>query len=141
LSLPEAHGRFTEGLNFVSFAFNYDVTQFLAALALENFPCNPYEKVWEITRQRSFKSKKKLQGNTAVYWGPYAINYIKSKYFRLWKLRDPDNPRKPKLDKDGNLYFGRAENRKWKSIMLASFNPHPPDDALTYGARIAIRLT
>lgn len=82
LSLPEKYGEtsgFKDGVNFAGFGLNYDVTQFFGALAEEDsFRCDPYAKVWEITRQKSFKTKKKLKSNVSVIWGPYAINYIKS---------------------------------------------------------------
>jgi hypothetical protein len=49
LSLPGKYGPeqgFADGVNFVSFAFNYDVTQILADL--------PYYKNWEISRKKCF---------------------------------------------------------------------------------------
>jgi len=84
---------FPDGVNFVSFAFNYDATQVFADM--------PEHKVWEITRKKSFKSKRQTQYPT-LYKG-YAIDFLKSRWLKLWKLRDPDKPYKEKLGKDGNV--------------------------------------
>jgi hypothetical protein len=96
LGLPEkydsAHG-FPDAMNFISFSFNYDATQIFADF--------PFHKVWEITRRRSFKSKRKT--NAPVLVDGYAVDFVKSKWLKIWKLRYPDDPKKafkPKLDKD-----------------------------------------
>jgi hypothetical protein len=96
LGLPALHGKeqgFLDGVNFVSFAFNYDATQALADL--------PFEKVWEITRKKSFKFKRKI--NSPTFYREYAIDFLKGKWLKLWKLRDRNKPYKEKLDKDGNV--------------------------------------
>ena len=80
---------FPDGVNLIAFAFNYDVTQILVDF--------PRSKVWEITRKRSWKSKKRIKTPTLV--DEYAIDYLKSKWLKIWKLRDPNHPYKDKLDK------------------------------------------
>jgi DNA polymerase type B, organellar and viral len=100
LGLPGEYNRangFPHGVNFVSFSFNYDVTQILLP------PFFTREKVWEITRKRSWKTKKRVKAPTLV--GEYAFDYLKSKWFKIWKLRDPENPYKDKLDKNGNIVY------------------------------------
>jgi hypothetical protein len=114
LSLPEKSNKtagFPDGVNFISFAFNYDVTQALADL--------PREKVWEICRKRSWKTKKKIKA--PVYYDDIAIDYVKSKSFKLWKLRDPDHPTKDKLDKNGNPILGPTESPNRKSMQLPTY--------------------
>ena len=73
LTLPgkydKEHG-FPDGVNFGSYAFNYDVTQILADF--------PRKKVWEISRKKSFKTGRKTKAPTLV--GDYAIDYLKSKW-------------------------------------------------------------
>jgi hypothetical protein len=103
LSLPGQFDRnqgFTGGVNFISYAFNYDATQVLADV--------PREKVWEITRKKSFKSKRKIKLPT--FYRDYAIDFLKGKWLKLWKLRDPNRPYKEKLDKDGNVKL-KAEGK------------------------------
>jgi hypothetical protein len=100
LNLPEHYNRehgFPHGVNFVSYSFNYDVMQILADF--------PRSKVWEITRKRSWKSKKRLLPGQSTLVDDYAIDYLKSKWLKIWKLRDHENPYKDKLDKDGNVVF------------------------------------
>ncbi len=97
-SLPEKFGPqngYSDGVNFVMFSLNYDATQILAGL--------PFEKVYAINRRKTVKTKKDIKGSTFV--GPYAIEYLKSKYLKVWKLRDPDNPRRIKTYKNGNIVY------------------------------------
>jgi hypothetical protein len=108
LSLPSFYGKeqgFPDGVNFVSFAFNYDATQVLADL--------PHGKVWEITRKKSFKTKRKIKYPT-LYDG-YAIDFLKGKWLKIWKLRDPRHPYKDKLDKEGNVKL-KANGKPEKEI-------------------------
>lgn len=96
LSLPEKYGPdqgFPDGVNFVAFSFNYDVTQILADL--------PFHKSWEISRKKIFGTNKKTKYPTL--YKQYAIDYLKSKWLKIWELRDPENPYKPKLDRNGEV--------------------------------------
>jgi hypothetical protein len=97
LSLPGRYGPeqgFPDGVNFVIYAFNYGATQVLADL--------PPNKVWEITRKKIFKTKRKTKYPT---FKGYAIDFLKSKWLKLRKLRDPNKPYKERLDKNGNVKF------------------------------------
>jgi hypothetical protein len=94
-SLPQKFGPkqgYPDGVNFVSFAFGYDGTQFLADL--------PRVKVYEIVQRRKFKTNEKLY--SPVFWGDFAISYLKGKYFEIWKLRDPKRPYLHLTDQYGN---------------------------------------
>lgn len=107
LSLPSMFGKeqgFPDGVNFVSFASNYDATQVIADL--------PYKKVKQITRRRTAAG---IKTNAPVLCGGYAIDYMKGKWLRLWKLHDPNKPYKDKLDKNGNVIIG-ANGRPVKEI-------------------------
>ena len=95
LSLP---GKFGAAV-FAMFAFNYDVTQILYDL--------PRGAAWEIAKRETFpdQSKGERKGRpireAPTFWREYAVKYLKSKKFELWRLRDPDKPWKPVLGKDG----------------------------------------
>jgi hypothetical protein len=91
---------YPDGVNFVAFSFGYDATQIFADL--------PYEKVWEITRKKSFKTKTQIRA--PVFCDTYAISYLKGKHVEIWKLRDRNKPYRPVTDKDGN------EKRKLDAI-------------------------
>ncbi len=83
LTLPETFG----DVNFVMYSFGYDMTQILAGL--------PYETAYEIVKQESYKKdangrRRKFRGD--VFYGPYGISYLKGKYFKLGRLRDPASP-------------------------------------------------
>jgi len=94
-SLPGKFGPdqgFPDGVNFVGFGFSYDANQLFKDL--------PYEKVWEITRKRSFKTKRKFKA--PVLFDTYMIDYLKGKHLKIWKLRDRDNPYHWVIDKNGN---------------------------------------
>ncbi len=93
VTLPE---RFPNAV-FVSFAFNYDVTQILHDL--------PRNKAYEITRRKKLASPEDAEdegeedqtggfaiGEAPVLWGRFALKYLKSKMFQVWELKDPDNP-------------------------------------------------
>jgi hypothetical protein len=92
LSLPANFG----DVNFIMFSFNYDVTHILAGL--------PREKVWEICKKQSIKSKRKING--PVFYGPYAMDYMKSKWLKIWRLRNPGEPYKYVLDRNGDFVMG-----------------------------------
>jgi hypothetical protein len=94
--IKDENGRskYPKGVNFIAYAFNYDVTQL--------FKDMDYRTVWEIVRKRSFRRKTKLRLTTPIYYKGYAISYLKSKFLDVWKLRDPGNPRRIKLDKNGD---------------------------------------
>ena len=79
LSLPETFG----DAIFVSFSFGYDVTQILKSL--------PFKTVWEICKRERYATKKedrKPIGSSPVYWGEYAFEYIKGKWFKIYHIRD-----------------------------------------------------
>ena len=105
LSLPE---KFGEPI-FVMFSFNYDVTQILADLS------RPV--AWEIAKRETFPDRAKGErkgrriGEAPTFWREYAIKYIKSKTFELWRLRDPDKPWKPVIGKDGLPVVDRDTGR------------------------------
>lgn len=88
-------------MNFVAYSFNYDVTQILLGFLRP--------KVWEITRKRSWKTEKKIK--TATWVDDYAIECLKSKWLKIWKLRDPEHPTRDKLDKCGNVIFCKKSTR------------------------------
>jgi hypothetical protein len=99
LELTEKYDRdhgFPHGVNFVAYSFNYDVTQLFADRELFS-----RKDVWEITRKKSWKTKKRTKAPTIV--DEYAFDYLKSKWLKIWKLRDYENPYKDKLDKNGNI--------------------------------------
>ncbi|MFZ0494422.1 MAG: DNA polymerase [Methylocella sp.] len=96
LELPNKYNRdngFPHDVNFAAYSFNYDATQILLGFLRS--------KVWEITSKRSWKTKKRIK--TATWVDEYAIDYLKSKWLKIWKLRDPDHPMKDKLDRNGDV--------------------------------------
>jgi hypothetical protein len=88
LDLPEHSARSDErGAVFVMFAFSYDITQILKGL--------PHKTAWEICKGKTYPDKNGVSrdiGRSPVFWKDYAISYLKGKFFRLWRLRDPDKP-------------------------------------------------
>jgi hypothetical protein len=83
LSLPERFGPAV----FVMFSFGYDITQILKHL--------PHEKAWQIEKRETCPDScgnKRPIGHAPVFWGNYAISYIKGKSFDVWRLADPDRP-------------------------------------------------
>ena len=90
LSLPALFGDSI----FIAFSMSYDITQALSDL--------PYEKVWEIHKQRPFdeddandpQTDAKAQLRRTVFWNGYGICYLKSKSFTLYKLNNPYHPYK-----------------------------------------------
>jgi hypothetical protein len=113
LDLPAKYDKdhgFPDGVNFGAYAFNYDATQIFADFQRK--------KVWEITRRRSWKTKKKIKAPVLV--GDYAFDYLKSKWLKIWRLRDSDHPKKPKLDKNGNV------------VLKANGKPKMEIDAIAY---------
>jgi hypothetical protein len=106
LSLPDKFGPeqgFEHGVRFVIFAGNYDVTQFfigLEALAPKDRK-NP--KLWALGKLRQICRNRMASGlktNAPCVIGPYAVKYLKSKTFELWKLRDPEKPWRDVLDEN-----------------------------------------
>jgi len=89
----EAKKIFPDGVNFVSYAFTYDATQVIADL--------PKDKIWEITKKRIKRNGRKTKYPTL--YKDYAIDFLKGKWLKLWKLRDHNKPYKEKLDKYGNV--------------------------------------
>jgi hypothetical protein len=88
LDLPEqASRRDKRGAVFAMFASGYDITQILKGL--------PYKTVWEICKGKTYPDENGVSrdvGRSPVLWQGYAVSYLKGKYFRLWRLRDPDQP-------------------------------------------------
>jgi hypothetical protein len=116
LSLPGKYGRdrgFVDGVNFVSFAFNYDATQVLADL--------PSWKVKEICQKKD-KNGRKLKSGCPTWYKDYAIDYLKGKWLKLWKLRDHNHPRKPELDKFGHAKLKPNGKPKMKIDEVAYIN-------------------
>ena len=82
-----------------------------------------YHKVYEITRRKNYKTKKDIRGPT--YVGGYAIEYLKGKYLKVWKLRDPDNPRRVKTDKNGNIVLDKKTGKPETELdCIAYINIH-----------------
>jgi hypothetical protein len=107
-SLPAKYGPaqgYPDGVKFVSFAFNYDVTMILHDL--------PYAKVREIAWRKRFGTSQKIR--SPVLWGGYAIDHLKGKHLRIWKLRDPDNPYRYEL-RDGMPIFDSRAGRLKKKL-------------------------
>jgi hypothetical protein len=74
-------------VNFISFAFNYDVTQILAGL--------PHKKAFEIARGKTSPGKGgKSRRARATLYGPFAITYVKGKSLWIGRLNDPEHPYK-----------------------------------------------
>ena len=91
LSLPPIYG----DAIFVSFAFNYDVTILLQALA-DYLPKTAYKKVYEISKKEKLglsREKLKIKVKGAVYVGDYAIDWMKSKRLVIKQFRDHNNPK------------------------------------------------
>jgi hypothetical protein len=111
LSLPDKFG----DANFVMFSFNYDVTQILADL--------PYKTVREICRQKLYDEETNKDGDdigmSPVFYGQYAISYIKSKVFKLWLLRDPDKPYVEDLDANGKVKIDKETGKPKMKIDAA----------------------
>jgi len=106
---------YSDGVNFVSFSFGYDATQIMQDL--------PHEKVWEITRKRKFGTKKNIRGPTFV--GIYAIDYLKGKHLKVWKLRDREKPYSIKTDKNGDIVFDKKTEGPGKELdYVAYINIH-----------------
>jgi len=82
ITLPDKFG----DVNFVMFSFGYDVSQILRGL--------PYKTVWEIWKGETYpepgKPSRPVRGS--VFYGPYAIKYMRGKFFQLSRFRDPDHP-------------------------------------------------
>ena len=103
LSLPAKYG----DVNFVMYAFDYDVTQALVDL--------PFAKVREICRRKKYDEDEGRDGesigDSPVLWGPYAVSYIKAKVFKLWRLRDRDHPYVPDIGFDGRQRINKKTGR------------------------------
>jgi hypothetical protein len=103
LSLPDKFG----DANFVMFAFNYDVTQMLIDL--------PFKTNREIARQKRYREEDGKDGEdigmSPVFWGQYAVSHIKSKVFKLWRLRDPDKPYVGDVDANGKVKIDKATGK------------------------------
>ena len=75
LSLPSIFGRAI----FVWFGSSYDATQIFLNL--------PYEKAWELQHGKPFdKPEQAARMGRYVYFGSYAISYIKQKCLRIRKI-------------------------------------------------------
>jgi hypothetical protein len=110
LSLPKKFG----DVNFVAFVFNYDVTQILAEL--------PRATVFEVCKSRKFDGSPHggQKFKSPVFYGPYAIRYIKSKIFELWRLADPNKPYKLKMRSDGRPFL----DKKGKPVKTIDASEH-----------------
>ncbi len=98
---------FPDGVNFVSYSFNYDATQIMIDM--------PREKVLEITRKKSITSGKRLKAPVFYQSGDgilYAIDFLKGKWLKIWQLRsnDPKKAYKEKLDRNGDVKL-RADGK------------------------------
>jgi hypothetical protein len=106
LSLPKKYGN----AHFVMFSFNYDITQILAGL--------PRAKAFEICKSRIFDGSPHggRKFKAPVLYKGYAISYIKSKIFKLWRLRDPDKPFLDKIDRNGNVVINKKTGKPERTI-------------------------